>query len=371
MKGHLLATASLFVLACEGKPAPAPPAEPSPNTTGAPGRFDLEPPPARLALPAQVLAMRLPAGPAGTYWDQELAQPVPLRAVGLNQCQTGWMLQGYLDRDGKLSATPPLLIRYGTLPLGPAESRDPAIADQAIVLELAEASMERLRGTVRITDAAGGDVMRMTIDTTPVGIASGPGLGGQGCFTTGYFEAAQGDARQVGPVAGVWDQKRLHYLGLRLDERHGVGIWLYLEPTHRQPQNVIRGDLHAVADRPTRFPFRVVFETRKTTADGFTIEETPATQGSLLAAFLKANPQGPVRVELADLAFPDWDGPLAGVTLERLRVESLLVTDPDGAGVPVPSTPHFEAQWRVAQERVQRPEAPPDAAPRVSPAQRD
>lgn len=307
--------------------------------------------------------MRLPDAPVGTYFDREVPEGVPLRAVGLNLCQTGWVLQGFVERDGSLAATPTLPIHYATLPSGPAEHRDPAIPGQAIVLDFKAPSMRHLNGTLRIVeDGSTDDIMKMTILGAPVGIASAPGLGPQGCFTTGYYQMALGAEKRVGPVSAVWDNKRLHYIGLRLTEQHGIGIWLHLEPTNRQPQNVIRGDLETVGEKPTRFPLRVVFETRRTTVDGVVVDETPATAGKFLAAFVKASPQGPVRVELTDLVFPDWDGPLANATVE-VRAEALFVTDLVGPGVPVPSEPRFDAP-----DATKRPESPPDAPLHVPPA---
>lgn len=348
---------------CEARPPAAPTDRPDVGASPVTHQIDFEPMAERLALPTQVRALRLPAGSVGTYVDRELPDGVPLRAVGLNLCQTGWMIQGFIERDGELRATPPLPIRYATLPIGPAEAHHPDVADQKLALDFSTATMTRLDGSLRVIAAVdGSEVMKMTIDdAAPVGIATGPGLGAQGCFTTGYYQLRLGNAERVGPVSAVWDQKRLHYVGLRLTEKHGVGVWLHLEPAHRQPQNVIRGDLATVRDKPTRFPFRVVFETRTTTPQGVVVEETPATEGTLTAVFARANPQGPVRIELRDLVVPAWDGPLAGATLDLLRTEALLVTDLEGVGVPVPSKPLFD------QETAQRPDSP-DAAPHVPPA---
>lgn len=80
-----------------------------------------------------------------------------------------------------------------------------------------------------------------------------------------------------------------------------------------------------------------------------------------MATFARASPQGPVRIEVEDLVFPEWAGPLSATTID-LKLEALLVTDLDGPGVPVPTSPNFDVQ-----ETTQRPEAP-DAASRVSPA---
>lgn len=305
---------------------------------------DFEPLPARLALPTQVLAMRLPPGSSvGTYFDAELPDGVPLRAVGLNLCQPGWILQGFIERDGALAATPPLPLPYATLPTLPTQIRDPRIPSQALVLDFDVATMRHLKGTIRVSaDDGQPDPMKMTIDGAPIGISTGPGIGAQGCFTTGYYQVQLGTDVRVGPVSAVWDQKRLHYVGLRLTDKYGIGIWLHLEPAHRQPQNIIRGDLATVAEKLERFPFRVVFETRETTPTGVEVQETPATAGRMMAAFVKASPQGPIRIDLEQLQFPAWDGPLSGVTADKIRVEALLVTDIEGSGVPVPSEPRFE-----------------------------
>lgn len=346
---------------CEDKP-PAPPTEvdagPAPTVKGPAPPIDFEPIPSRLALPVKVRAMRLPEGSVGAYRDQELKQPARLMAVGLNLCQTGFVLQGYIERDGELAVTPALAIPRDVLPTEPTTIFSPRIPDQMFHLDLQEASMARLKGTVRILQKGSADeVMRMVIDAEPIGITTGPGLGAQGCFTTGSYDLELGDQQRQGPVSAVYDGKRLHYVGMRLTEKYGIGVWLHLEPTHRQPQNVIRGDLATVGEKPKRFPFRVVFETRTMEAGAVVVHETPATEGDLMAAFVKANPQGPIRIELENLKFPDWDGPLSGVTVDRVRTEAMIVTDIEGVGVPVPSS---------VQERAKRPGSPsalPDAAP--------
>jgi hypothetical protein len=243
-----------------------------------------------------------------------------------------------LLRDGAIVATPPLPIRYATLPLTSALAHHPAVEGQSLRLDFRDASLDSLSGTFAIVnDADQKPVMTMQInDATPVGILTGPGLGAQGCFTTGRYDLRHDDATVDGPVSAVFDGKRLHYVGLRLTEKHGIGMWFHLEPAHRQPQNVLRGDLATIADKPRRFPFRVVFETRKTTAQGVVVHETPSTTGTLVASWKTPNAEGPLRVELSDLAFPDWDGPLSGEVVQRVRVETALVTDLEGSRVPIP-----------------------------------
>lgn len=340
---RVVALAALALIACESKAPMAPPPPAVPATDAAepvavvPARFT--PPPDRIPLLKQFLQKNVAGrSPVGTYVDAELAQPVPLQAVGLNHCQNGYVLQGYLLRDGAVVATPPLPIRYATLPTGPAASHHPAVEGQTLRLDLTTATLSSLSGTVSVmADAEQKPLMMMSInDATPISILTGPGLGAQGCFTTGSYELSAGGATVTGPVSAVFDGKRLYYVGARLTEKHGIGMWFHLEPTHRQPQNVLRGDLATIADKPRRFPFRVVFETRKTTPRGVVVEETPAPGGSIVASWKTPNAEGPLRVELSGLVFPDWDGPMSGEEASQVRVEASFVTDLGGSRVPLP-----------------------------------
>lgn len=330
--------------------------------------FDFEPPPTRLAVPTGVLDMRLRGAPVGTFVDRDYPDGVPLQAFGLNLCQTGWIAQGFLRRDDNLVATPPLPINLPTIPTGsPVQHRHEGIDGRTMRLDFSRASMTQLKGELSIVDDTTNEtIMSMVVDGEPVGIASGPGLGARGCFTTGYWQMSDGGQKLRGPVTAVWDEERLYYVGLRLTEQHGLGLWFFVKPTHRQPQYVIRGDLAAVAEKPKTSPFRVVFETRRRTDTGMTVDETPATTGQMKAAFLKAHPKGPLRVELEDLEFPRWDGPMSGRVVEQVRLETLVVTDIDGSGVPLPVEPNFGPFQETQQERPN-----PDAPVRVTPDHRD
>ncbi len=288
----------------------------------------------RTALPMVVLDMRLRSKtPAGEMHQRGIENAVPLQAVGLNLCQTGWVLQGFFrDRDGRLQATPPLPLPR--LVAGERfEHRDPAVEGQSIVTEFSQASLENLTGTLKVLDD---DVevpsLRLDIDTRPVGIAAGKGLGALGCFTTGEWSLNVGSTDARGPAAAVWDNKLTFWLGARLDESHSVDVWLTIPPQHRQPGRVVRGDLGRVLAEPKKYPFRVVFS--EGIGEGKT--EVPATSGKFSASFTRANPEGPIRVEIENLEFPPWDGPLAGTTVDQFRIETLVVTDIEGSRVPIP-----------------------------------
>ena len=334
--------AAICLTACEQKPLPLQdvpdvPAVVVPEVQSPVPTF--EPPAARTPLLKQFLDKEVAQrAPVGTYVDAELAEPIPLKAVGLNQCQNGYTLQGYMQRGDAIVATPPLPIRYATLPTAPAESHHPAIAGQALQLDLKTATLRTLTGSVAIVSTADQKtLMKMQIDAaTPIGILTGRGLGAQGCFTTGRYELKTASGTTDGPVAAVFDGKRLYYVGARLTEKYGIGLWFHLEPAHRQPENVLRGDLATIADNPRKFPFRVVFETRKSTPDGVSIEETPATAGRVMASWSTTQAEGPLRIEVSDLIFPKWEGPLSGSEIQRLRIAASFVTDLQGSRVPLP-----------------------------------
>lgn len=322
-------------LACEAKqPKPTPPAEPDPQPKAAPAPVDASPPPERLSVPLPILDMRLGRrGGAGQIeWPDGKA--LPLEAVGLNLCETGYVLQAFFrDAKGHLQATPALPLPE-LIAGADYHHTEPSIPGQALVTKFDEASMRKLRGTIRlVTDTKLEPVLRLDVDAVPIGVASTPGLGAQGCYTTGRWTLHDDGKEIEGPTSAVWDNKVTHWVSLRLDETHAVEFWLTLPPQHRQPGRMVRGDLARIGQDLKNVPFRVVFTER----DGIEKREIPAESGGVTAAFTRANPQGPLRVELTNLAFPKWRGPHAGETVDLLRAETLIVTDLKGAQVPVPS----------------------------------
>lgn len=360
MKGSPLGAvliAIVAIAACDRSPDDSTPPSEAPQTTAPagptsasadpPGRTDFDPPPARLGYPARVLDLRLRGEPVGTYRDSQYPGGVPLQAIGANLCQTGWVVQGFLRPEGgTLVATPPFHLPVANLPVGKAyQHRDPDAPGRELAIDLERSGAERLAGSLSVrADDSPEPILEMTFDGAPVGIATGPGLGGRGCFTTGYWDLEVGGEQKKGPVTAVWDEEATYYVGARLNDEFGIGLWLVLRPTHRQPQNVIRADLARVQEKPRLFPMRVVFERRVPDDDGgMRVEETPATSGELVAAFQRANPQGPLRVQLDNLVFPAWEGPLSGRTVS-LQIETLFVTDPLGSAVPIPSAPTFKKQ---------------------------
>ena len=314
------------------QPTPAPPAAATaPTTVGLPA-----PPPQRHALPLALLDMRLrDPQTAGRLVSTEHPEGLALQAVGLNLCQTGYVLQAlFRDPKGELRATPPLPLPV--LREAPYVHRDPEVPEQRIETNFEEASMSRLRGVVRVIDDETDDaLLELQIDTVPVGVPSGPGLGALGCFTTGQWSIEEGGRELEGPVSAVWDNKVTYWVGLRLDAEHTIDFWVTIAPQHRRPGRVLRGDLERVGAQPRKFPFRVVFRTRN--ADG-TVTEIPAQSGQLMAAFTRDHAEGPLRVEMKNLKMPEWKGPFSGQTLDTVRAETLVVTDLKGSRVPIPGT---------------------------------
>lgn len=316
---------------------------PTAETSGATDTsFEFEPQPDRLALPTKLLGMRLEGPDAGTLYDEHYPEGTTLRAVGLAQCQTGWVLQGFLEPepDAELRATPPFQIALPTLPAGQTvETKHPTLQRQTMLLDFDVATMHRLKGTFRVVDDETTDeVFRMEIDAVPTTVTPAAGLGPQGCFTTGSWEMHRGETTLEGPTTAVFDGRRVHYIGLRLTEKYGIGMWLVLQPQHREPKYVIRGNLRRIIEKPKKYPFRVVFETREPDPEfGLTIDEIQAPDGDFRASFKKPSPEGPVRVEIENLKVPDeWEGPISG-TIDKVRVETLIVTDTNGTSVPIPT----------------------------------
>jgi hypothetical protein len=325
--------------------------EPAPTTVErsatAVASLDFEPLPERLALPLKLLDMRIEGPDAGTLYDENFPDGTALRAVGLNQCQTGWVLQGFLrSRPGaELRATPPFQIALPTLPSGQTvEQTHPTLPGQTMVLDFDEATMRRLKGSFRVVDdATSEEVFRMEIDTVPVTVTPAAGLGPQGCFSTGSWRMTEGDKTLQGSTSAVFDGRRVHYIGMRLTEKYGIGMWLILQPQHRQAKYVLRGNLRRIIEEPKKYPFRVVFETRNPDSRfGMTVDELQALDGDFRAAFRKPSAEGPVRIEIENLKVPDaWEGPLSG-TIDRVRVDTLIVTDTNGTSVPIPTGASFD-----------------------------
>lgn len=338
----------LTLAACEKAPtgvdAPA-----SSSTAGqtvaaaapAPGPLDF--PPARMAMPLDVMSMRIDGPTVGSVSGVDFpVSPVELKAIGVNLCQTGWFVQGYVEREGKMFTGPGFLLELAEIPKGPTVYSVPGVQGSHLEFDLQELSLERAVGRMTVVDDTKGETFSMTFDGTPVGVPSQAGFSAQGCFTTGYFRVGE----QQGPAVAVFDGKDMYYVGMRLSERHNLVFLLSLRPELRQPNNVLQASLDMVDQAPEKYPFRVLVETRKNREGAVTGPALEAYQqligkGIVRASFAAADAKGPLRIELTDLEMPVWDGPLSGQKIPRIQAEVLFVTDPKSPLVPVPSQPNW------------------------------
>jgi len=332
-------------------------APPAPSTTSAaeiPAVAPIEaidkitPPPERLALPLQVVGLRLPEGSVGEMETVDFSEPgpVPLRAIGVNLCQTGWFIQGYIEREGKLLTTPGFLLEFAELKSEGFRYDVPGVTGSHLFVELKKLSLTEAVGKISVIDENQKTTFSMTFDGPPVGTPAQPGFSAQGCFTTGFYLLPDG---VQGPATAVYDGKDLYYVGLRLSEQHSLVFMLSLRNDLRTPGNVIQGSLKRVADDLKKFPFRVLLETRSnsTTKNNGPMLETkqiPVEDGLVRASFLTNDAKGPLRIEFTDLVIPEWDGPFSGQTLKRVQAEVLFVTDPASPVIPVPSAPKWITQ---------------------------
>lgn len=297
----------------------------------------------RLALPLEVVRMRMPEGASiGTVSGVDFDQPVSLRALGINVCQTGWFVQGYIEQNGELQTTPGFLLELAEVPTGPFSYHVPGVQGSHLALNFEAFSLDHAKGTLAVVKDSGETSFEMTFDGVPISVPAQPNFGAQGCYTTGFYKLAD----QQGPATAVFDGKDLFYVGLRLSERHSIAFMLSLRADLRKPGNLIVGDLARVDAEPQKFGFRVFAETRRNRPGVanqplLEAEQTPIVVGSVRASFATTEAKGPLRLELRDLVLPNWDGPYAGMTLPRVQAEVLFVTDVDSGIVPVPSSP----QW--------------------------
>lgn len=297
----------------------------------------------RLALPLDVVRMRLPqAAPIGTVSGVDFEQSVPLRALGINVCQTGWFVQGYIEHAGELQSTPGFLLELAEVPTGPFTYHVPGVQGSHLAMDFESFSLENAKGKIAVINDSGETTFDMTFDGVPISVPAQPHFGAQGCYTTGFFKLGE----QQGPATAVFDGRDLFYVGLRLTDRHSIAFMLSLRADLRKPGNLIVGDLARVDADPQKFGFRVFAETRRNRPGVanqplLEAEQTPIVSGTVRASFATTEAKGPLRLELRDIVLPNWDGPYAGMTLPRVQVEVLFVTDVESGIVPVPSSP----QW--------------------------
>lgn len=310
----------------------------------------LVPPVQRLAWPLEVLAMRLPDGHVGELRSKDLpgGETIPLKAIAVNLCQTGWFVQGLVEQDGKLQTSAGFLLEFAQIPNHKFIYEVPDVTKSHLVVDLQQLSLEKAKGSLTVIDVASQQsTFSMSFDGIPVGVPAQPGFSAQGCFTTGYFRLPDG---VQGPATAVFDGDDLFYVGMRLSEQHSLVVMLSMRADLRKPQNVIQGSLEHVAIDPQKFPFRVLLEKRTNSGEigeksGPLIqtEQIPIQKGTIRAAFLSTDPKGPLRIDLRDLELPTWDGPLSGAKLDRVQAEVLFVNDPKSPVIPVPSEPNWKS----------------------------
>ncbi len=338
----------LSVVGCEKAPVPAATTTivSSPIAEPVEAIDRITPPQDRLALPLQVVAMRLPAGKIGEMETVDFAKPgpVPLRAIGVNLCQTGWFIQGYVEIEGKLLTTPGFLLEFAELTSEGIRYEVPGVKGSHLLVELQKLSLTEAVGKLSVIDDQGKTTFSMNFDGPPVGVPAQAEFSAQGCFTTGFYLLPDG---VQGPATAVYDGKDLYYVGLRLSEQHNLVFMLSLRNDLRTPGNVLQGSLARVAEDPKKFPFRVMVERRSNSAklgDAPELEtlQVPVEQGAVRASFMSNDAKGPLRIEFTDLVIPQWDGPFSGQTLNRVQAEVLFVTDAASPVIPVPSAPRWE-----------------------------
>lgn len=342
---------------------------PGPKTSSAgglaPAAMDLSdlPMPLRYAEPLPRIRHRLEGRRVGEIMLRRDGEPVEgvLHGVGLNMCQTGWVLQGYFSVEGgAIEPTTPFLIQLDELPTGrTVRYDDPKIEGSYLRLDLEEASWDRLAGALAIVERDGGEeVFEMKFDGPPSGIATGPGLGAQGCYLTGYWAArlAGEDGALRGMALGIKRPRNTYDVMLIFDDRHALGVTMRLGRNQRVPGNLIRAPLERILRDPSQFPLRVLYrerESREIEGDRLAPnpplwEGTPVASGQLYAGFSKARDTGPVRIHMEDIPLPDdWPEPLGGQTIERLRAEVMFVTEASGKRIPAPGPPQW---WRRPEE---------------------
>ncbi|MEZ4458584.1 MAG: hypothetical protein R3E66_02430 [bacterium] len=343
-----LVLALMLTAGCEKSPPPAP--VPPPAVDAAPSFERITPPSARLALPLDVLAMRIEGEPVGQLVSQDLPSPdpVPLKAIGVNLCQTGWFIQGLVEQDGKLHTSPGFLLEFADLEREGFNYHVPGIENSHLVVSLSKLSLDEAEGSISVVGKDDLTTFSMAFAGKPVGVPAQPAFSAQGCFTTGYYRLSDG---VQGPATAVFDGKDLYYVGLRLSEKHSLVVMVSLRADQRKPGNVIQGSLERVADAPDKFPIRVMLETRsnakkqvEVTGPILQTQHIPVTKGTIRASFMTDDARGPIRIDLRDLELPKWDGPLSEAKIPRVQAEVLFVTDPKSPVVPVPSEPKWETQ---------------------------
>ncbi len=347
---------AVSLLGCESKPketAPDPaPAKDAgqvaekPNDNPQPTPVATTGPTVRIAAPHKLLQMRMDqTKPIGNIVVED-SEPQPLEGFGLNRCQTGFVFQGYYKEGDKLVSTPHFNVQLGEVPLGRAfVYDDPMIETTVLKMNVSAFDLDNVKGVISLNDAATGvERMKMTLDGPPTTVATAPGVGPMGCYTTGYYLA---DGKQ-GPVVAVWDGNELFYVGIQLTENRSLTVEFAMRGGQRRPENMIQASLKRVFEKPDRFPFRVNFEKRfnaepvyDKTGPQLSVQKTPVESGNIRAAFRSSSPNGPIRIELENITIPPDHGELSGKTV-NFKVEAEFVSDLKGRLVPVPIPP----QWK-------------------------
>lgn len=301
---------------------------------------EFSPPPARLAVPARVVAMRIleQNQTLGTLSGDFVADQVPLVGLGVNRCQTGWAIQGLYTQDGAFNATHPFLIQLAEIPTRPFKYKVPDVPGH-FILNFSTFSEERVAGEFAIEKGDGSRHLTLQIDGVPTGVLPTHSLAENGCFTTGYYVLSQ-DRR--GPVTGVFDGKNAHFVSVRLSPKHSLSIVMDVRAHMKGPKHVLRGDLERINAKPDQFPFRVFFEVNEGRSDtdnsgpDFEPRQIAAMKGQFRGSFVNNSPEGPLRMEITNLQMPVWDGPFSGEVIESVRIETLFYAKGKTI-VPIPS----------------------------------
>lgn len=356
MKRFALIVVLASVLGCDQKDLPEPP-QPNEKQSTSPtavegDSFDaLSPPAPRMTMPPALRTMRLADRSVGTITAPQTPERT-LNALGLAACQTGWTFQGlYFNDEGVLVATQPMSVGLAEIPVGKkVKYQSPDTEGRALLLDFDAFGYDRIVGTLTVLDTTANDapLLKLHVDGKPTALANAPGLGPAGCFDTGYWMAESGDEKKFGPVTAVYDPANLHYVGARITPTVSLVFLFTLKPAERGQGDLIKTTVAKIQEKPDLIPIRIYLERRTNEASPkaetgplIKLEEHPLVAGELFASFTTGEVGGPIRLELKGAEFPKWDGPLSGAKVDRIRLETLFVTDSEGEEVPLPSQPDW------------------------------
>lgn len=308
------------------------------QSTDSPQPADSSPPPTRPALPLQLVESRLKSSSVGHVRIQGEDTDRVLRAIGLNLCNTGWALQGFIEGDDGLEVTPVLTLGMAEVPLEPAVY-PPRSEGARIKIDAKRFSFGHVEAKIDLISPDDESALSFDINGVPIGVVNDAKAAMAGCYTTGAFKTGALE----GPVSAVFDGALGYEARARLDQRHDLVVSLTVKPSSRTPQNVFRGDLARIFEKPETSPIRVFVERRvRPTKDEnreIAFDRIPLKKGEIVGAFGANSPQGPIRWMLTDIEIPDWTGPLAGQTVEEFKLETAFATD--SPIVPMPREPNW------------------------------